>query len=478
MRRLFSLWSVALGLVAILAAAPWELHGKRAAWAEVRDPCGVAVIIGNGDYEHRHVPDVTYVHREAEAFKGYVLTVLGFDPVNFIDLRDGRRRELYNALGTRSDPSGSLLWSCLHGEGGSDVLVFYSVHGVPGQGDGRGYVLPVDADPKSAEDDEYSMDLLYENLGRLAARSVTFLDTCFSGGTNDGGLIGSASPVYVKASLPEAAVDALYGRGDARWQADLERERKARELAERERLRPGREFRDCGKCPEMVVVPAGEYMMGSREGEGASRPRHRMRIGKAFAVGRYEVTFGEWDACVAGGGCQGYRPDDEGWGRGRRPVVNVNWRDAKAYVTWLSERTGARYRLLSEAEWEYVARAGTSTAYWWGDNVGGGCVGCRLLWDDRKTAPVGRSFWENGFGLYDVHGNVWEWVDDCWHENYDGAPTNGSAWVSGGDCGKRVLRGGSWFLRPRFLRSAVRNGNSAGRRHYLNGFRVARTLTP
>ena len=200
MRRLFSLWSVALGLVAILAAAPWELHGKRAAWAEVRDPCGVAVIIGNGDYEHRHVPDVTYVHREAEAFKGYVLTVLGFDPVNFIDLRDGRRRELYNALGTRSDPSGSLLWSCLHGEGGSDVLVFYSVHGVPGQGDGRGYVLPVDADPKSAEDDEYSMDLLYENLGRLAARSVTFLDTCFSGGTNDGGLIGSASPVYVKAS--------------------------------------------------------------------------------------------------------------------------------------------------------------------------------------------------------------------------------------------------------------------------------------
>ena len=161
-------------------------------------------------------------------------------------------------------------------------------------------------------------------------------------------------------------------------------------------------------------------------------------------------------------------------------MVDVSWHDAKAYVEWLSRKTGKRYRLLSEGEWEYVARAGTETAFWWGDEMGSGranCDGCGSRWDGRQTAPAG-SFRANGFGLHDVHGNVWEWVEDCWHGDYGGAPTDGSAWTSGGVCGKRVLRGGSWFNKPRNLRSANRNWYSAGFRISYLGFRIARTLTP
>ena len=199
-----------------------------------------------------------------------------------------------------------------------------------------------------------------------------------------------------------------------------------------------------------------------------------------FAVGKHEVTFGEWDACVGDGGCRGHRPDDEGWGRGNRPVVNVSWEDARGYVGWLSRKTGKEYRLLSESEWEYVARGGTQTEYWWGDEIGGGranCDGCGSRWDDEKTAPVG-SFRANGFGLYDVHGNVWEWVEDCSHGDYRGAPTDGSAWTSGGNCTDRVLRGGSWYLTPGFLRSANRGRYSTGLRGNDLGFRIARTLNP
>ena len=250
-------------------------------------------------------------------------------------------------------------------------------------------------------------------------------------------------------------------------------------------------FRDCAECPEMVVVSGGSYEMGS-PGDEAERstnegPQHRVRIPGPFAVGRYEVTFVEWDACVARGGCNGYRPDDRGWGRGRRPVMNVSWEDAKSYVEWLSGETGKGYRLLGESEWEYVARAGTTGPFHFGGTIstdqanydgnhtyGSGRKGVY----PKKTVSVG-SFPANGFGLHDVHGNVWEWVEDCWHEGYTGAPTDGSAWMSSGDCGKRVLRGGSWNYEPRNLRSANRNWNSAGLRDYYNGgFRIARTLTP
>ena len=183
--------------------------------------------------------------------------------------------------------------------------------------------------------------------------------------------------------------------------------------------------------------------------------------GQSFAASRTEVTFAQWDACVAAGGCNGYRPSDAGWGRGNRPVINVSWNDAQAYVQWLSQRTGQRYRLLTEAEWEYAARAGSTTNFSWGDDDpvcdqsarnGANFSACT----DDRTRPVG-SFQPNGFGLYDVPGNVWEWVEDA----------EGSS---------RVLRGGSWGNGPENLRSSVRDWGTPTYRGYINGFRVARTL--
>ncbi|MGO8952652.1 MAG: formylglycine-generating enzyme family protein [Rhodomicrobium sp.] len=252
----------------------------------------------------------------------------------------------------------------------------------------------------------------------------------------------------------------------------------------------GEFFRDCSDCPEMVVVPSGAFTMGSPESEtdrvGYEGPLHRVTIAEPFAVGRFAVTFAEWDACVAGGGCGGYRPNDQGWGRGKRPVVNVNWDDAKAYVQWLSKKTGKRYRLLSEAEREYVARAGTATPFWWGSAItpdvanydgnyvyaGGGTKGEYR----RKTVPVD-SFKPNPWGLYQVHGNVWEWAEDCRHVFYDGAPADGSAWTAG-DCTSHVLRGGSWSDNPMDLRSAYRVINYPVERYNNYGLRVARTVDP
>ena len=260
---------------------------------------------------------------------------------------------------------------------------------------------------------------------------------------------------------------------------------------------PGRIIRDCDVCPEMVVVPAGSFMMGLPQSEAGllsdEWPQHRVTIYYAFAVGVYEVTFEEWDACVRGGGCDGHEPLDWGWGRGGRPVIDVSWDDAWRYADWLTRQTGEEYRLLSEAEWEYVARAGTETARYWGDSERQQCqhangydavghakrhfsinpIGCRDRHAD--TAPVG-SYRPNSFGLYDVLGNVWEWVDDCWNVYYRGAPTDGSAWL-GGDCTRRVLRGGSWSVDPVSLRSANRIGFSAGSRDGDDGFRLARTVS-
>ena len=234
--------------------------------------------------------------------------------------------------------------------------------------------------------------------------------------------------------------------------------------------------------PEMVVIPAGSFRMGCVSGENCDDdelPVHEVTIPDAFAVSVYEVTFAQWDACVLGGGCGGYRPDDEGWGRGTRPVIDVSWDDAQEYVGWLSGQTGQSYRLLSESEWEYVARAGTSTAYSWGNAIGSNranCVGCGSQWDGSQTAPAG-SFSANAYGVHDMHGNVFEWVEDCWNFSYAGAPSDGSAWRSG-DCSVRVLRGGSWNVNPRNLRSANRNRFTTGNRNIILGFRVARTLTP
>lgn len=257
---------------------------------------------------------------------------------------------------------------------------------------------------------------------------------------------------------------------------------------ERRCLKPVDVFRDCAACPEMVIVPAGSFLMGSDKAsdpdhDATEAPRHEVRIAKPFAVGRFEVTFEEWDACVAAGGCNGYRPADGGWGRSRRPVINISWADAQAYVAWLSATTGKPYRLLTEAEWEYAARAGTTTRFTSGDDprdlcaFGNGAVpwvrACTNAFANR-TAPIGQ-FKANAFGLHDTIGNVWEWVDDCWHASHVGAATDGATRTEAG-CDKHVIRGGSWLTGPIGLRAAMRAGVATGYRDDDAGLRILREL--
>ena len=254
----------------------------------------------------------------------------------------------------------------------------------------------------------------------------------------------------------------------------------------------------------MVAIPPGRFRMGTLDNNILhvnAMPVHDVQINYSFAVGKYEVTYSEWDACVADGGCVGsqpsrlelngfascvhcikYHPKDREWGWGRYPVTFVSWKDAKNYVSWLSRKTGQSYRLLSESEWEYVARAGTTTKYSWGNDIGrnrANCKGCGSQWDGKQTPPVG-SFPANRFGLYDMHGNASELVEDCFNSNYSGgAPEDGSSWASGfRNCAMRSVRGGSWQSAPLYLHSATRwgsgselpSGNAAG-------LRVARTLS-
>jgi formylglycine-generating enzyme required for sulfatase activity len=248
-------------------------------------------------------------------------------------------------------------------------------------------------------------------------------------------------------------------------------------------LRPGDTFKECAKdCPEMVVVPVDEFIMGSPESEqgryDAEGPQHKVVFAKPFAVAKFAATFDDWDACVTYGDCDPH-VGDSGHGRGRQPVINVTWYDAQRYIAWLSRMTGKTYRLLTEAEFEYAARAGTSTAYPWGDEIGennANCDGCRSIWENRQPAPVG-SFAANRFGVYDMHGNVWQWTEDCYRGNYEAAPQDGSASLAGVDCSRRVVRGGSWSSTPRRLRSADRFNLSANDRGLNLGFRVGRTLS-
>ena len=686
--------------------------GLPAAMAEVRDAKGVAVVVGNRNYRNDRVPEVSYAHRDAAAFRHYVVEVLGYDPDNVIDLKDADQATLESVFGNNRSHEGKL-WRYLDPEGGSDVVVFYSGHGVPGLKDKRAYLLPVNADPDTAEINGYPIDVLYKNLSKLKdARSVrVFLDACFSGDSDRGMLVRAASPVFVKAELPKALkkltvltaasgqelaswdekaehglftnhlLDALYGKADgvgdgkkdgkvtaaeakryldrhmtraarrtfgryqnatlagneavvlaavplaggfaarpmfkpgslelippsggsgtveapspsfppspappaghAAAEKALGLKRGARVLVQRglgllkfdagpadglfgkktrgaikawqeakgfeatgyltaeqaEALRAvggevkvavgilpkpkkpvkkgwqaGEIFKDCDDCPQMVVVPAGEFMMGSPDWEGGrdddEGPRHRVTMPRAFAVGRYEVTVAEYRRFVRetgsskGSGCYvwdrkwkkeaGRSWENPGFSQGSfEPVVCVSWEDAQAYAGWLSDKTGKEYRLLSEAEWEYAARAGTRTSRYWGNSEEAQCKHANGADQTAKsryshwtaaacrdgavhTANVG-SYGANRFGLSDMLGNVSEWVEDCWHGNYEGAPEDGSAWVSGGDCERRVLRGGSWVSGPWFLRSANRFRNSPGSRGSYGGFRIARTLTP
>jgi formylglycine-generating enzyme required for sulfatase activity len=267
--------------------------------------------------------------------------------------------------------------------------------------------------------------------------------------------------------------------------------------AEAERaLKPGATFRECDSaCPEMIVVPAGSFRMGSPDSEAGrgkdEEPVHTVSIAKPFAVGKFELTWDDWDACVAMRGCDGRPTSDTAYGRGRKPLINVSWDQAQAYVNWFSRMTGKPYRLLTEAEWEYAARAGTQTAYSFGNDPAeicryangadqsfrrGGNNGEIASCDDGQelTAPVG-SYSPNAFGLYDMHGNVWEWVQDCYVDSYKEAPTDGSSVPDKEGC-PRVIRGGSWYRDPLSLRSAIRYRYHPDVHGDALGFRLARTL--
>ena len=244
-------------------------------------------------------------------------------------------------------------------------------------------------------------------------------------------------------------------------------------------LTPGTKFRECADCPEMVVVPSGDFIMGASEGDKASRknerPLRRVKIAEPFAMGRFEITFAQWDACVAAGGCS-YTPQDRGWGRGNLPVIYTNPSDIDQYLAWITKLTKHNYRLPSEAEWEYAARAGSNTTYPWGNDIGknnANCLGCGDQEGDRTT-PVGY-FKANNFGLFDMHGNVWEWTADCWNGSFGGAPTDGSAWTIG-DCDRRVLKGGAWGKKANDSRSSRRRNDKIDLRSGKRGFRIVMTL--
>jgi formylglycine-generating enzyme required for sulfatase activity len=238
--------------------------------------------------------------------------------------------------------------------------------------------------------------------------------------------------------------------------------------------RPGDSLRDCPDCPELVVIPSGSSDMGAAA-TPFDRPVHRVTFAEPFAMSRNEITFDDWDKCVAAGGCR-FKPEDRGWGRGDRPVINVSWSDAKEYVAWLSQKTGKPYRLPSEAEWEYAARGGTKTPFYWGTQVGARMANCRdcQTGEPVQTLSVG-SFPPNPFGLNDMAGNAAEWLEDCWNESYKGAPSDGSAWTNG-SCSLRVLRGGSFDTQSAYLKSAARFRYDSDVRYFGNGFRVARKL--
>ena len=243
-------------------------------------------------------------------------------------------------------------------------------------------------------------------------------------------------------------------------------------------------LKDGGEGPAMVVLPTGRFRMGSPSSETGrdsdEGPVRTVTISQRIAMGRYEVTFADYDR-FADADSRRSRPNDRGWGRGSRPVIRVSQEDAKAYATWLSAQTGKTYRLPSESEWEYAARAGTRTRYSWGNEIGvnrANCDGCGSEWDNTQTAPVGR-FAANAFGLFDMHGNVYEWVEDCYVDSYAAAPIDGSARRSG--CGSDVLavvRGGSWYTVPRFLRCALRDWSTPSYRFDDFGFRLVQDLNP
>ena len=238
----------------------------------------------------------------------------------------------------------------------------------------------------------------------------------------------------------------------------------------------GEIFKDCDTCPKMIVIPGGKFLMGDEKGKKSQRPAHEVTIKGPLAVSIYEVPWDEWEACRDGGGCP-RDPDSHKWGRGKRPVINMSWTEAQGYVKWLAKKTGRPYRMLSEAEWEYAARAGTTTHYWWGDKLKkkyANCRKCGSKWSGKKSAPVG-SFKPNPWGIYDMHANIWEWTSDCWNKTHAFAPTDQTPRTDG-NCDRRTVRGGSWYYFPQLARSVSRDSHPQHLWSYNVGIRLGLPL--
>jgi formylglycine-generating enzyme required for sulfatase activity len=236
-------------------------------------------------------------------------------------------------------------------------------------------------------------------------------------------------------------------------------------------------LQDCPTCPKLISVQPGSFIMGDDHGYKYEYPAHEVTIDYPFALGQFEITFDEWEACAQERGCKP-TPDDHGWGKGRYPIINLTYKDIQDYLTWISKKTKQTYRLPSEAEWEYAARAGTKTAYWWGDDVGvnnANCRTCGSKWSGIGSAPVG-SFKANPWGFYDMNGNAWEWVADCWSPHYINAPTNGAPRLDG-NCKEPIMRGGSWYYFPKLSRAAYRYKNGVNVFSYNVSFRILRELS-
>lgn len=235
------------------------------------------------------------------------------------------------------------------------------------------------------------------------------------------------------------------------------------------------EVKDCPACPALITLPRGTFTMGNNANDPSEKPVHQVSIKEPFAIGKFEVTAEQWNACAAAEACP--RIATNASVANNAPVRDVSWDDAQQYVKWLSKVSGKSYRLPTEAEWEYAARGGTATRFWWGDQMRPGnanCKGCGDPWEQKEPAKVG-TFAANSYGLHDTSGSVWEWVSDCWHTSYHGAPTNGQAWNEP-NCTVRVIRGGSWRDGPTYMPSSTRFKYDASVRNAQNGFRVARDI--
>ncbi|WP_375204691.1 SUMF1/EgtB/PvdO family nonheme iron enzyme [Hyphococcus sp.] len=345
----------------------------------------------------------------------------------------------------------------------------------------EGESVPQTAQTQSSSDGEYDeadeegveLEETPQQFAALAAPSLKPAPDRPEGSSGD-------SDVPLAEDLNQAALAELASAVEAAARTDAPEEDDARE----DYL--GDYFTDCEGCPDMAALGGGVFLMGARPGEQDRQPeetpQRRVEIGYRFAIATRETTFDQWALCVAEGGCRDYRPGDAGWGRGDRPVINVSYEDAAAFARWLSAKTGHYYRLPSEAEWEYAARAGTGGPFHFGDALSAQAANFNGNYPYRaaeatfrgQTVPV-TQFAHNAFGLFDMHGNVAEWTLDCWNASHNGGPATGAARIDG-DCARRVVKGGSWNAPGWRLRSAARRGIDAERRSPDTGFRVVRTL--